>query len=127
MTSRFQIVGFLFATLTLSGVALAQQGGGAGGGGGGNGGGGGGSGGQGGQGGDHNSVIAIRLQDHERIRVPGAAKTRAAGVNCITHACNERPRQEPPLVLTAEGCGGELRVGRDRNGRIVRRVCEFPN
>ena len=117
MTSRFQIVGFLFATLTLSGVALAQQGGG----------GGGGSGGQGGQGGDHNSVIAIRLQDHERIRVPGAAKTRAAGANCITHACNERPRQEPPPVLTAEGCGGELRVARDRNGRIVRRVCEFPN
>ena len=34
MTSRLQIVGFLFATLTLSGVALAQQGGGGNGGGG---------------------------------------------------------------------------------------------
>ena len=124
MTSRFQIVGFLFATLTLSGVALAQQGGG---GGGGNGGGGGGSGGQGGQGGDHNSVIAIRLQDHERVRVPGAAKARGAGANCITHACNEPPRYEPPPVLTAEGCGGEHRVARDPNGRIVRRVCELPN
>ncbi|MGX1741864.1 hypothetical protein ACWIEX_09925 [Bosea sp. NPDC055353] len=124
MTSRFQIVGFLFATLTLSGVALAQQGGGGGNGGGS---GGGGSGGQGGQGGDHNSVIAIRLQDHERVRVPGAAKTRAAGANCITHACNEPPRYAPPPVQTAEGCGGELRIARDRNGRIVRRVCEYPN
>ena len=35
MANRFQIVGFLFATLTLSGVALAQQGGGNGNGGGG--------------------------------------------------------------------------------------------
>ena len=117
MASRLQIVGFLFATLTLSGVALAQQGGG-------NGGGGSDSG--GGQ--NDNSIFAIRQQDYERLRVPGAAKTRAAGANCITHACNEPPRREPPPpVVTAESCGDNLHNVRDRNGRIIRRICEFRN
>jgi hypothetical protein len=121
MANRFQIVGFLFATLTLSGVALAQQGGGNGGGAGG-----GGSDSSGGQ--NDNSIFAIRQQDHERLRVPGAAKTRAAGANCITHACNEPPRREPPPpVVTAESCGDNLQNVRDRNGRIIRRICEFRN
>ncbi|WP_306226273.1 hypothetical protein [Bosea beijingensis] len=118
MASRFQIVGFLFATLTISGVALAQQGGGNGGGGG--------SDSSGGQ--NDNSIFAIRQQDHERLRVPGAVKTRAAGANCLTYACNEPPRREPPPpVVTAENCGDSFQSVRDRNGRIIRRICEFRN
>jgi len=117
MANRFQIVGFLFATLTLSGVALAQQGGGNG-----NGGGGGAS--SGGQ--NDNSVFAIRLQDHERMQARGAAK--AGGANCTTYACNEPPRREPPPpVVTAESCGDNLHSVRDRNGRVIRRICEFRN
>lgn len=120
MASRLQIVGFLFATLTLSGVALAQQGGGNGGGGGG------GSDSGGGQ--NDNSIFAILKQDQERLRVPGAGRARAAGANCITHACNEPPRREvPPPVVTAENCGDNLQRVRDRNGRMVRRICEFRN
>lgn len=116
MSNRIKIVGLLFATLTLSSAAMAQQGGG-----GGNGGGGG----QGGQGGDHNSVIAIRLQDHERLKVPGAGRARTAGTNCTAASCNERPGREPPPVLASEGCGGDLRVARDRKGHAVRQVCGF--
>lgn len=121
MTSRFQIVGFLFATLTLSGVALAQQGGN---GGGGNGGGGGADN-SGGQNGDL-SVLAVRLQDYQRMQGQGAAK--AGGANCTTYACNEPPRREPPPpVVTAESCGDNLHSVRDRNGRVIRRICEFRN
>ncbi|KRE03996.1 hypothetical protein ASE61_10360 [Bosea sp. Root670] len=121
MPNKIKIVGLLFATLTLSTAAMAQQGGGGGGGGGG----GNGGGGQGGQGGDHNSVIAIRLQDHERLRVPGAGRARTAGTNCTAVACNERPGREPPPALASEGCGGDLRVAQDRRGRAVRQVCGF--
>ncbi|RYE31989.1 MAG: hypothetical protein EOP23_14045 [Hyphomicrobiales bacterium] len=118
MANRFHIVGLLFATLVLSGTALAQQGGGNGGGGG--------SDSAGGQ--NDNAIFEIRRQDQERLRVPGAARTRAAGANCLSHACNEPPRREaPPPVVTAESCGGDLQVVRDRNGRVVRRICEFRN
>ncbi|CAH1678860.1 Flagellar motor switch protein FliM [Hyphomicrobiales bacterium] len=113
MPSKLQIVGFLFATLTLSGVALAQQGGG------------GGGGSSGDAGGGDDSVIAVRLKDQERLRVPRASQTRAAGSNCITHACNEPPQRAQPVTYAADNCGGDYVVARDRQGRIVRRICQF--
>lgn len=115
MPSKLQITGFLFATLTLSGVALAQQGGG------GNGGGSGGD-----AGGSDKSIIALRLQDHERLRVPRAAQTRAAGRDdCLTHVCNTPPQERQPRVQVADSCAGEHMVARDRQGRVIRRVCQF--
>lgn len=117
MPSKLQITGFLFATLTLSGVAMAQQGGGAGGGAGGD------------AGGGDTSVIAVRLKDQERLRVPRPVRTstEVAGANCITHACNEPPKRGEPVVHLVDNCGGDLRIARDRSGRAVRRVCEFNN
>lgn len=112
MTSRLQIVGFLFATLTISGVALAQQGGGNGGGG---------SGGESGSRDD--SILAIRRQDHERIRVPGPIKTRVAGANCLTYACNEPPQRVQP-VQNSDGCGDQVRAV-DRQGRVIRQICRM--
>lgn len=111
MTSRLQIVGFLFATLTLSGVALAQQGGG--------GNGGGGSGGESGNRDD--SVLAIRRQDHERIRVPGPVKTRVAGANCQSYDCSEPP-QRTQGVQNNDGCSDQF-LAKDRQGRTIRRIC----
>ncbi len=111
MTSRLQIVGFLFATLTLSGIALAQQGGG--------GNGGGGSGGESGSRDD--SILAIRRQDHDRIRVPGPVRTRVAGADCQTHACNEPP-QRTQTIQTGDGCGDQ-HLAQDRQGRAIRRIC----
>lgn len=118
MPSKLKIVGFLFATLTLSGVALAQQGGGAGGGGGG-------AGGAGDAGGGDDSVIAVRLKDQERLRVPRGSQTRTAGSNCLTHVCNEPPQRGQPVAYVVDNCGGEYAVSRDRQGRIIRRICQF--
>ncbi|TAJ31040.1 hypothetical protein [Bosea sp. (in: a-proteobacteria)] len=115
MTSRLQIVGLLFATLTLSTVAAAQQGGG-------------GRGGDGGSGGDSgsrdDSIIAIRLQDHERLRVPRPVTMKAAQANCRTHACNEPPQRAEPIVLMGDGCSEQV-VARDRQGRTIRRICRM--
>ena len=114
MTTKFHIAGFLLASLTVATVALAQQGGG---------------GGQGGDaGGSDNSVVALRLQDHEQARLSRAVSLRSAGSDCIGHACNEQPLRRPPAraeVQLADNCGGDLRVARDRNGRVIRRVCEI--
>jgi hypothetical protein len=119
MKNKLRIAGLLLASLTVSTVALAQQGGG---------GGGGGQGGAAGGGGD-NSIIALRLQDHERARLSRAVEPRRAGSNCLTHACNEPPMQRPPAriaVQLIDSCGGgDYWIARDRSGRIIRRVCEF--
>jgi hypothetical protein len=111
MTTKFHIAGFLLASLTVATVALAQQGGG---------------GGQGGgdAGGSDNSVVALRLQDHEQARLSRAVSLRSAEADCIGHACNEQPRRRAEVQLV-DNCGGDLRVARDRNGRVIRRVCEI--
>lgn len=106
------ITGYVAMTLALSGAAFAQQAGG------------GGGGGQGGDaGGSDNSIIELRLQDHERAQ---ANRTRASNNNCTAGAaCNDRPRPDRPIVENADACGGEFRTVRDRSGQVIRRVCHF--
>jgi hypothetical protein len=122
MNRAIRITGLILASLTVSTVAMAQSSGGNGGGGGG-----GASGGSAGGGGD-NSIIELRLQDHERARLSRAVEPRRGGSNCITHVCNEPPpSRRPPAGLTRlnESCGGgEYLVIRNRQGQIVRYVCE---
>lgn len=112
MIRKFQVAGFVFASLTIATVALAQQGG--------RGGGDGGS-----EGGD-NSVIALRLYDHEQARLTRAIAPRRAGADCTTRLCNEPPQRRPPLRAELEesgNCGENLVPARDRNGRPIRRIC----
>lgn len=129
MKRAIRLSGLILASLTISTVAMAQAGGNGGGGGGGGGGAGGGSAGGGGD----NSVIELRLQDHERQRprLTRAVEPRRAGSNCLTHVCNEPPppNRRPPAELARlnESCGGgEYLVLRDRFGQVVRYVCETP-
>lgn len=125
MKRTIRLSGLILATLTISTVAMAQAGGNGGGGGGGAGGG------SAGGGGD-NSVIELRLQDHERqrARLTRAVEPRRAGSNCLTHVCNEPPpNRRPPAELARlnDSCsGGEYLVIRDRFGQVVRYVCETP-
>jgi len=116
MPSKLQITGFLLATLTISGVALAQQGGG-----------GGAGGGNGDAGGGENSIIALRLKDHERLRVtrPVQMRAAAAGGDCLAQACNNPPQRGEPRIQFVDACGGDQNVARDRQGRIIRRICQF--
>lgn len=121
MNRAIRITGLILASLTVATVAMAQSNGG-------NGGGGGGAGGGSDGGGGDNSVIALRLQDHERARLSRAVEPRRGNGNCITHVCNERrPGRRPPAELTRlnESCGGgEYLVIRNRQGQVVRYVCE---
>jgi hypothetical protein len=120
MVRKLHIAGFFLSSLTIATVALAQQGGGGGQGGGGQGG--------GDAGGSDDSVVALRLQDHEQARLSRAVSLRGAGSDCMGHACNEQPRRRPPERSEAQlvdNCNGDLRVARDRNGRVIRRVCEI--
>jgi hypothetical protein len=124
MNRAIRITGLILASLTVTTVAMAQSSGGNGGGG--NGGAGGGSTGGGGD----NSIIALRLQDHERARLTRAVQPRRGGRDCLTHACNEPPpptRRPPAREFTVlnESCGGgEYLVIRNRYGQVVRYVCE---
>ncbi|RDJ24234.1 hypothetical protein DWF00_03905 [Bosea caraganae] len=126
MNRAIRITGLILASLTVSTVAMAQQGGGGNGGGGGGGAGGGSAG-----GGGDNSIIALRLQDHERsrARLTRPVQPRRGSTDCITHACNEPPpqrRQPAELARLNESCGGgEYLVIRNRQGQVVRYVCEY--
>lgn len=113
MLTKLRIIGCVVATLALPGAALAQQAGG-----------GGGGGGQGGDaGGSDNSIMELRLQDHERAQ---AKRMRAANNGCTPGAaCKERPRPAQPIIENADDCGGEFRTVRDRSGHVIRRVCHF--
>lgn len=123
MNRAIRITGLILASLTVSTVAMAQSSGGNGGGGGDSGGGA--SGGSAGGGGD-NSVIELRLQDHERARLSRAVEPRRGSGNCISHFCNEPPSRPRPAELSRlnESCGGEYLVIRNRQGQVVRYVCE---
>lgn len=111
MNRIVRVTSLALTALAISTAAMAQQGGG-------NGGGGGSAGGGGGD----NSIIELRLQDHERARKAAAASTRHAR-SCITYGCNEP--QRPVYTVASESCGGgEYRVLRDRFGNIERIICD---
>lgn len=116
MTRKLKFAGFVFASLTIATVALAQQGGGRGG-----------EGGSGDAGGSDNSVISLRLFDHEKARLTRGVAPRRAGADCLTHVCNEPPNRRPPTrteLANTDNCGGDNRVAYDRSGRQIRRICQ---
>ena len=109
MSSKFQTTAFLFAVIALSGVALAQQAGGA-------------------VGSTATRTDAI-LQGAEkgRVRVPGPVRLRYAQTGCTAGICSEPPRQveqQVETVVASDACSS-LGTARDRNGRTIRRLCTF--
>jgi hypothetical protein len=121
MNRTTRIAGLLLASLTISTVALAQQGGG--------GGQGGGSGGPGGNGGGGDSgVIEFLLGEHEKARLTRAVERRRGSPNdCLTHACNPPPRRpgRPEPQPAFERCGGDsVLARRNAHGVIVSYACD---
>lgn len=108
MSSKFQTTAFLFAVISLSGVALAQQ-----------------ARGVGGQAMTHADAI-LQGADKGRLRVPGAVRLRYAETGCATSICSEPPRQgeQAEAVASSDACSS-LGTARDRNGRTIRRFCTF--
>lgn len=128
MNRTIRFTGLILASLTISTVAMAQQGGGNGGGRGGDGGnGGGGNAG----GGDPSILQVLRENEVSKARLTRAVERRASP-NCITHVCAEPPPRQPPVIrrhmasADAACAGGEVFAVRSRSGEIIRYFCETP-
>jgi hypothetical protein len=118
MNRILRFAGLVLASLTISTVAMAQQGGG---------GNGGGNGGGGGGGGDP-SVLEVLRQDARNARLTRAVQTRPGASDCLTHVCEQPPgTQRPPRGQIAQfdaSCsGGEVLELRRPDGRTVRYLC----
>lgn len=109
MATKFRIAGFLAVTLTLIGVALAQQG-------------------YGDAAASADMAIAAKAEKHERLRVPRPVRTQfaAAEADCRADACNAPPKQpEGSAAAPVDDACSSLGTARDRNGRTIRRLCAF--
>ncbi len=107
MSSKFQTAAFLVAVIALSGVALAQQ--------------------AKGTGGAATPAEAIlKGAEQGRVRVPGPVRLRYAQTGCTSGICSEPPRQveQAETVMASDSCSS-LGTARDRNGRVIRRLCTF--
>jgi hypothetical protein len=118
MNRTLRFAGLVLASLTISTVAMAQQGGGNGGG----------SGGGNGSGGGDPSVLEVLRDDAQKPRLTRAVQSRRGASDCLTHACEQPPgTQHPPRGQIAQfdaSCsGGEVLVLRRADGRAVRYVC----
>ncbi|QEL21570.1 hypothetical protein FQV39_02475 [Bosea sp. F3-2] len=107
MSTKFRTTVFLFAVLALSGVALAQQ-----------------ARGTGGQSAAHADAI-LQGADQGRVRVPNALRLRYAETGCTTGICSEPPKSGPVDAAPAGDACSSLGTARDRNGRVIRRLCAF--
>jgi hypothetical protein len=116
MNRTLRFTGLILASLTISTVAMSQQGGGKGG-----------DGGSGNGGGGDTSVLQVLREDADKARLTRAV-VRRHGADCITHACSEpvSPNGKPVRVVrfTNSCAGGETFQYRDYNGQIVRGFCE---
>lgn len=112
MNRSIRFTGLVLASLTISTVAMAQQGGG------GRGGDGGGSGG----GGDPSILQLLHEDAARKARLTRAVEPRQGpGSNCPTHLCSEPPRR---AQLDNACAGGEVFVYRGRDGQVIRAFCE---
>ncbi|WP_439498388.1 hypothetical protein [Bosea sp. (in: a-proteobacteria)] len=120
MNRSIRFAGLVLASLTISTVAMAQQGGGGGSGGGGGAGGGGG-------GGDPSILQLLREDAAKKARLTRAVEPRRGAAGCLTHACNEPPPRRPPARLAQfdNACaGGDVYLVRDRQGQVIRAFCD---
>lgn len=117
MNRTLRFAGLVLASLTISTVAMAQQGGG----------GRGGDGSAGGNSGDK-SVLEVLREDHDRARLSRAVEPRRGASNCITAACEQPPSAQVPqreriAQFEAVCAGGDVMVLRRTDGRTIRYVC----
>jgi hypothetical protein len=119
MNRSIRFAGLVLASLTISTVAMAQQGGGGRGGDGGAGGGGG--------GGDPSVLQLLRDDAAKKARLTRAVEPRRGAAGCISHVCNEPPPRRPPARLAQfdNACaGGDVYLVRDRQGQVIRAFCD---
>jgi hypothetical protein len=111
MSRALRLCGVLLASLTIATVALAQQ--------------------NGRQGrvtlpaGAPGLTLAIAAEDKARLTRP--SESRRTRTDCPAESCDTPPKRGDFAQADAsavDGCG-EAPVARDRNGRIIRRICQI--
>jgi|UPI00082A5FE8 hypothetical protein len=112
MSRALRYCGFFLASLTIATVALAQQ--------------------NGRQGrvtlpaGAPGLTLAIAAEDKARLTRP--SEPRRARTDCPTDSCDTPPKggrtaQDETQAMGA--CNGDNTVARDRNGKVIRRICQI--
>ncbi|PTM42921.1 hypothetical protein [Bosea sp. 124] len=109
MSRHLRIAGLFLASLTIVTVALAQQ-----------------SGSQG-RGDMAPRATAIAAMDEGKPRLSRANEPRRARTDCPAETCDTPPK--PARSAQAEGsvqggCGNDGTSARDRNGKVIRRICQ---
>lgn len=111
MYRPLRITGLILASLTIVTVALAQQ-----------------SGSQGRVAMPMQSatLLAIALPEDGKARLSRPSEPRRARTDCPAETCETPPKSGQSAQADARtqgGCDGT--VARDRNGKIIRRICQF--
>ena len=112
MYRPLRITGLFLASLTIVTVALAQQ--------------------SGSQGrvtmpAQSATLLAIALPEDGKARLSRPSEPRRARTDCLAETCETPPKSGQSAQANArapDGCGDGT-VARDRNGKIIRRICQF--
>lgn len=112
MSRHLRISGLFLASLTIVTVALAQQ--------------------SGSQGrvtmpAQAPTLVAVALPEDGKARLSRPSEPRRARTDCPVETCETPPksgRSAQAEARTQDGCGDGT-VARDRNGKIIRRICRF--
>lgn len=109
MSRPLRVTGFVLASLTIVTVALAQQ--------------------SGGSGRSDASPLApaVTAADQGRARLSRIAEPRRDLTDCQAQACDTPPKdarsaQDDTKAMGA--CKGDGTIARDRNGKVIRRICQ---
>jgi hypothetical protein len=111
MSRRLRITGLFLASLTIVTVALAQQ--------------------SGSQGrvtmpAQAPALVAVALPE-DKARLSRPSEPRRARTDCPAQTCDTPPKSGQSAQVDAraqDGCGDGT-VARDRNGKVIRRICQF--
>ena len=102
-------LGLLLASLTVVSVALAQQ--------------------NGGKGSNVPPLAAVVVAtDQGKAKLSRAVEPRRAVTDCPAEACDTPPkgaRMAEDETQLSGGCGSDGTIARDRNGKVIRRICQF--
>lgn len=109
MSRALRITGLFLASLTIVTVALAQQ--------------------SGGTGRSDAAPLApvVTAADQGKARLSRIAEPRWALTNCQAQACDTPPKGASTArddTQATGSCNGDGTVARDRNGKIIRRICQ---
>lgn len=73
------------------------------------------------------TLLAIALPEDGKARLSRPSEPRRARTDCPAETCETPPKSSQSAQADARALGGcgDGTVARDRNGKIIRRICQF--